>query len=86
MPDDANATAIPLSEVDWLHSTTVATVIEQAATIMLRTGFDRRIDIYRDVVLDDAVTLAAFGRSHPVRVRVKITACSMLWPGAQKEG
>lgn len=83
MPIDADRTAVPLENVDWLHETTVAQLVENAAFVFLRRGFDCRIDIYRDVTLRDEVTLRAFGKPHPVRVRLKITACSMLWEGAQ---
>lgn len=85
MPDDADKTALALEVPDWLHETTVARMLENAAYIFLRRGFDTRIDIYRDVTLQDSVTLGAFGKPHPVRVRLKITACSILWKGAQEK-
>ena len=63
-----------------IDSLTFADVVKRAASIITRSRqTNARIDIYREVMLDDPVTLEALGRRHPVAVRVKITAQSMLF-------
>lgn len=69
-----------------IDSLTFADVVKRAASIIARNRqTNARIDIYREVMLDDPVTLEALGRRHPVAVRVKITAQSMLFDSASKE-
>lgn len=60
-------------------SITLAELIEKAAQALCRAGLDRRIDIYREVEIDDPAVRLMLGRSHRVRVRVKITATSLLF-------
>ncbi|HXF45665.1 MAG TPA: hypothetical protein VNK91_06060 [Burkholderiaceae bacterium] len=65
---------------------TLAELCRRAATALARAGLEHRIDIYRDVDIDDPAVRMMLGRSHRVRVRVKITATSLLFesgdPGA----
>ena len=51
---------------------------KKAAEALVRAGLDRRIDIYRDVEIDDPAVRLMLGQRHRVRVRVKITASSLL--------
>lgn len=63
IPDD-----IPLDEL-----------VRRAAQALTRAGMQHRIDIYRDVEVDDPAVRMMLGRTHKVRVRVKITAASLLF-------
>ncbi len=56
----------------------------QAAQALSRAGLNHRIDIYRDVEVDDPAVRMMLGRSHKVRVRVKITATSMLFDNSEQ--
>lgn len=58
-------------------------LVRLAALALAREGFDRRIDIYRTVEVADPWILESLGRKHRIRVRVKITAESLLF---QREG
>lgn len=58
---------------------TLAELCRRAATALARAGLEHRIDIYRDVDIDDPAVRMMLGRSHRVRVRVKITATSLLF-------
>lgn len=51
---------------------------KKSAEALVRAGLDRRIDIYRDVEIDDPAVRLMLGQRHRVRVRVKITASSLL--------
>jgi hypothetical protein len=51
----------------------------KAAQALARAGMQHRIDIYRDVEVDDPAVRMMLGRAHKVRVRVKITAASLLF-------
>jgi len=51
----------------------------KAAEALVRSGLDRRIDIYREVEVDDPAIRLMLGRPHRLRVRVKITATSLLF-------
>jgi hypothetical protein len=56
----------------------------QAAQALSRAGLNHRIDIYRDVEVDDPAVRMMLGRSHKVRVRVKITATSLLFDNSEQ--
>ena len=56
-----------------------ARLIWRAADSGPRAGLDRRIDFYREVEIDDPAVRLMLGRSHRLRVRVKITATSLLF-------
>ncbi len=58
---------------------TLKQLVAKAAEALVRAGLDRRIDIYRDVEVDDPAIREMLGRAHRVRVRVKITASSLLF-------
>lgn len=51
----------------------------KAAGALVKAGFEHRIDIYREVEVDDPVVLKMLGQSHKVRVRITITARSLLF-------
>jgi len=54
-------------------------LVRKAAKALTRAGLEHRIDIYRDVEVEDPAVQKMLGRPHKVRVRVKITAQSMLF-------
>jgi len=58
---------------------TLAQLCQEAAQTLARAGMEHRIDIYREVEVDDPAVRMMLGRSHRVRVRVKITAASLLF-------
>lgn len=60
-------------------SITLGELCTKAAKALARAGLDRRIDIYREVEIDDPAVRLMLGRSHRLRVRVKITATSLLF-------
>lgn len=62
---------------------TLRQLCSKAAEALARAGLDRRIDIYRDVEIDDPAVRLMLGRSHRLRVRVKITAASLLFESGQ---
>jgi hypothetical protein len=67
-------------------SITLGQLCRQAAQALARAGLDRRIDIYREVEIDDPAVRLMLGRPHRLRVRVKITASSLLFePSAQQQ-
>jgi len=51
----------------------------KAAQALARAGMQHRIDIYRDVEVDDPAVRMMLGRAHRIRIRVKITAASLLF-------
>ena len=51
----------------------------KAGGALVKAGFEHRIDIYRDVEVDDAVVQKMLGQPHRVRVRITITAQSLLF-------
>jgi hypothetical protein len=51
----------------------------RAARALTRAGLEHRIDIYRDIEVDDPAVQKMLGRPHRVRVRIKITAQSLLF-------
>jgi hypothetical protein len=66
-------------------SITLAELCTKAAEALARAGLDRRIDIYREVEIDDAAVRLMLGRPHRLRVRVKITASSLLFEAGQDQ-
>jgi hypothetical protein len=58
---------------------TLGQLCKKAAEALARAGLDRRIDIYREVEIDDPAVRLMLGRPHRLRVRVKITAASLLF-------
>jgi hypothetical protein len=51
----------------------------RAAKALTRAGLEHRIDIYRDIEVDDPAVQKMLGRPHRVRIRIKITAQSLLF-------
>ncbi len=51
----------------------------KAAKALSRAGLEHRIDIYRDIEIEDPAVQKMLGRPHKVRVRIKITAQSLLF-------
>ena len=64
---------------------TLEELCQRAAKALARAGLEHRIDIYRDVDIDDPAVRMMLGRSHRVRVRVKITATSLLFESHDTE-
>lgn len=60
-------------------SITLGELCAKAAQALARAGLDRRIDIYREVEIDDPAVRLMLGRPHRLRVRLKITASSLLF-------
>jgi hypothetical protein len=58
---------------------TLAQLCQEAAQALSRAGLEHRIDIYREVEVDDPAVRMMLGRSHRVRLRLKITAASLLF-------
>lgn len=56
-----------------------------AAQVLSRAGLEHRIDLYREVEIDDPAVRMMLGRPHRVRVRIKITASSLLFDGQTEE-
>lgn len=71
---DAAIDALPFSEL-----------VKRAAKALHEYGLDRRIDYYRDVILDDPITEKFLGRKVRLTVRVKITAISQTFERALNE-
>jgi hypothetical protein len=68
-----------------IDSLTFGDVVKRAAQVLHDAGLDRRIDYYRDVVLNDPTTERFLGRKPRVTVRVKITAISQTFERALNE-
>jgi len=58
---------------------TLGQLCQEAAQTLARAGMEHRIDIYREVEVDDPAVRMMLGRTHRVRVRIKITAASLLF-------
>lgn len=54
-------------------------LVKRAAHALAYKGLEHRIDVYRTVEIHDPLISDSFGRGHRVRVRVKITAASLLF-------
>ncbi|MCU0764903.1 MAG: hypothetical protein MUF32_02495 [Burkholderiaceae bacterium] len=70
--------------VDVPDNITLGQLCTKAAEALARAGLDRRIDIYREVEIDDPAVRLMLGRPHRLRIRVKITAASMLFEADQQ--
>lgn len=66
-------------------SITLGELCRKAAQALAKHGLDRRIDIYREIEVDDPAVRLMLGRAHRVRVRIKITASSLLFEGKDTE-
>jgi hypothetical protein len=51
----------------------------RAARALSRAGLEHRIDIYRDIEVEDPAVQKMLCRPHRVRVRIRITAQSLLF-------
>jgi hypothetical protein len=51
----------------------------RAAKALTKAGLEHRIDIYRDIEVEDPAVQKMLGRPHRVRVRIRITAQSLLF-------
>ena len=58
---------------------TLGELCKKAAQSLTKAGLQHRIDIYRDVEVDDPAVRLMLGRAHKLRVRIKITAASLLF-------
>ena len=68
-------------------SISLSELCRDAAKVLSKAGFDHRIDIYREVEIEDPTVRMMLGRAHRVRVRLKITASSLLFEEkAQEDG
>ena len=56
-----------------------------AARVLSRAGLEHRIDLYREVEVDDPAVRMMLGRPHRLRIRIKITASSLLFEGQAEE-
>ena len=66
-------------------SISLSELCRDAAKVLSKAGFDRRIDIYREVEIEDPTVRMMLGRAHKVRVRIKITASSLLFEDPNRE-
>jgi len=64
---------------------TLGQLCVKAAEALARAGLDRRIDIYREVEIEDPAVRLMLGRPHRLRVRIKITAASLLFEDGQEQ-
>ncbi len=60
-------------------SVTLGELCTKAAEALVKAGLERRIDIFREVEIDDPAVRIMLGRGHRLRVRVRITATSLLF-------
>jgi len=56
----------------------LGSLARKAAGALTTAGFEHRIDIFRDVEVEDPVIRKILGQTHGVRVRITITAQSLL--------
>ena len=61
---------------------TLGQLCQEAAQALSRAGLEHRIDIYREVEVDDPAVRTMLGRKHRIRVRLKINAASLLFDDA----
>jgi hypothetical protein len=83
MPRHRSHQVIPMVNVP--DDITLARLCRKAAEALARAGLDRRIDIYREVEIDDPAVRLMLGRPHRLRVRVKITAASLLFESGEDQ-
>jgi hypothetical protein len=60
---------------------TLSELCQEAAKALAHAGLEHRIDLYREVEVDDPAVRLMLGRAHRIRVRVRITASSLLFDG-----
>lgn len=60
-------------------SITLGELCTRSAQALVRAGLERRIDIFREVEIDDPAVRVMLGRAHRLRVRVRVTAASLLF-------
>ncbi|SPE28076.1 hypothetical protein SBBP1_430035 [Burkholderiales bacterium] len=65
-------------------SITLGELVSRSAKALAHAGLEHRIDIYRDVDVDDPAVSRMLGQRHTVRVRIKITATSLLFDAQEK--
>jgi hypothetical protein len=58
---------------------TLDELVSKAATALARAGLDHRIDIFREVEIEDPAVMRMLGTGHRLQVRIRITAASMLY-------
>jgi len=58
---------------------TLGQLVSRSAKALARAGLEHRIDIFRDVEVDDPAVSSMLGRAHKIRVRIRITAASLLF-------
>jgi hypothetical protein len=63
----------------------IGELARKAARALVKAGFEHRIDIFRDVEVEDPVVQKMLGQAHRVRVRIKITAESLLFSPQAEE-
>ncbi len=69
-----------LSGADKVPDTiSLSELCRDAAKVLSKAGFEHRIDIYREIEIEDPTVRMMLGRAHRVRVRIKITASSLLF-------
>jgi hypothetical protein len=56
----------------------LGSLARKAAGALTTAGFEHRIDIFRDIEVEDPVIRKLLGQTHGVRVRITITAESLL--------
>ncbi len=61
--------------------TTLEQLCKEAAQALARAGLEHRIDIFREVEVDDPAVRMMLGRPHRLRLRIRITAESLLFEG-----
>lgn len=82
MDDQRSRTQRPptLSGADKVpDAISLSELCRNAAQVLSKAGFEHRIDIFREVEIEDPVVRMMLGRAHRVRVRIKITASSLLF-------
>ncbi len=75
-----------LSGADKVPDTiSLSELCRDAAKVLSKAGFEHRIDIYREIEIEDPTVRMMLGRAHRVRVRIKITASSLLFEEPAQE-
>ena len=78
--DKATRRPDTLQGVDKVPDTTsIGQLCRDAAKVLSKAGFEHRIDLYREVEIEDPTVRMMLGRGHRVKVRIKITASSLLF-------
>lgn len=73
-----------LQAVDKVPDTiSLGQLCRDAAKVLSKAGFEHRIDLFREVEIEDPTVRMMLGRGHRVKVRIKITASSLLFEDAK---